>query len=344
MQDRLIIAPGTDPNQYYASGLDLHGHFITLARGNKRIVAGGGFEYPQLKAKYPAAIRFEDLGKTWPEIIKAFCKKNNVKKPLMTSTTAAGIYKRVPNAQLSNDLFPERAVKSAKEIKHIKAATKVTEKAITAVRNVLAEARVVNGRATHANKPLTSEYLKRVAAVALAEENYACPDMIISSGKQGALPHHQGSGVIREGAIVVDIFPCSNESFYYSDMTRTFVLGQTPKTFEARYAAVLAAHARSTRAIKHGAKNVEQVAKNTFTEHEMLTDTKKGTGYIHSLGHGVGLEIHEEPRLGDSLSAGNVITVEPGLYYDYGIRVEDIGRVTKTGFDNFSKLTKNPYL
>jgi Xaa-Pro aminopeptidase len=351
MTDILILAPGTNPDQYYATGLSLHGAFLALARGKQRVVCAGGFEYPQAKAKFPRAVRFEDLGKTMPQAFKAFCKQYRVSNPVVPRSVTAGawelIRKHCPGARLASRdeiVFPARARKSAAELRAIRAATKVTEAAIGAVRDELRAARIVKGKAVLRGKPLTSEHLKRVAASVLAAHNYSCPDMIISSGAQTALPHHTGSGVIREGAVIVDIFPRSHEHNYYSDMTRTFVLGTPPKHFAERFAAVLAVHKRVGKELKHGAKNVEAFVKPVFHQHGFLSDEKLGRGYIHSLGHGVGLEIHEEPRLNGALQAGNAITIEPGLYYDYGIRVEDIGVVTRTGFRNFSRLTKNPYL
>ena len=107
---------------------------------------------------------------------------------------------------------------------------------------------------------------------------------------------------------------------------------------------MLDVHRTVRKAIKHGARDVESLVKPVFHSHGFLTDEKKGTGYVHSLGHGVGLELHEGPRLTGTLTTGNVITIEPGLYYDYGIRVEDMVVVTKTGIKELTKLDKDPYL
>lgn len=341
--DKLIIAPGTDPDQYYASGLALHGTFITLVRGKKKIIGAAGFEYPQAAAKYDA-VRLEDLGKDWKAITKTFLKKYCVKQPLMANATRASIYKIIPGAKLTHTLFPERAIKRADEIAKIKLVQRASEAAILSVKEVLQKSEIVEGKAKYQGGWLTSEQLKRVAAIELAKYNCSCPDMIISSGKQTALPHHEGTGVIREGPVVIDVFPKSHESFYYSDCTRTYVLGNAPKTFDERYGAILEVHEQVRKQLKHSAKNIEKIPQEVFSERGFKTDAKKQQGYIHSLGHGVGLEIHEEPRLSGKLITGNVITIEPGLYYDYGIRVEDIGVVTKVGFTNFVKLDKNPYL
>jgi Xaa-Pro aminopeptidase len=96
--------------------------------------------------------------------------------------------------------------------------------------------------------------------------------------------------------------------------------------------------------MRHGAKEVDKQTRPLFAELGFATDVRKGTGYIHSLGHGIGLELHEGRQFSSVLHTGNVMTVEPGLYYEYGIRVEDIGAVTKNGFSNFTKISKDPYL
>ena len=143
MTDKLIIAPGTDHNQYYATKLGLHSPFITLCRGKKRFLAAGGFEYPQAAALYPTT-RFEELGKDWKSVIKAFCKKYKIKNPEIPSTTYAAFYKAIPKATLTRNMFAERAVKTTQEIKHIKEAQHATDQAILAVREVLQNSVVKN--------------------------------------------------------------------------------------------------------------------------------------------------------------------------------------------------------
>jgi Xaa-Pro aminopeptidase len=341
--DKLIIADGKDPNQYYATRLALD-TFITLVRGKKRYVAAGGFEFPQAQAKFPHAVRFSDLGKDTKSVIQGFLKKYKVHKPLMPANTQAKHFGLVRGAKLTDELFPERAIKTKTEIKFMQAAQKANEEAFAAVLAVLEQASVHKGVAHYNGMPLTSEHLKQLAAVALAKSNHSCPDMIISSGKQTALPHHRGTGVIREGPVVVDIFPQSHETRYCADCTRTYVVGQAPKTFDERYKAVLAVQQKAIKMIKHGAKDIDATTRPLFEEMGFKTDFTKGTGYIHSLGHGIGLELHEHRFMKGALKSGNVLTIEPGLYYDYGIRIEDVGVVTKSGFKNFTKLDKNPYV
>ncbi len=346
MPDKLIVASGEDADQFYATGLQLH-DFITLIRGKTIILAAGGFEYPQAAAKAKTE-RFESFGKTYAEIIQGFCKKYKVKNPQVPANTKAQywelIRKTCPGATLQKEIFPQRKQKKAHEIRALKAVQRANETAILAVRDVLAKATVRNGKAYVQGQLLTSEALKKVATLTLAQEDAACPEMIISSGSHTALPHHRGAGIIREGPVVVDIFPQSNETRYFADCTRTYVVGKPPRTLDERYDALLAVHKACKKHIRAGASNTDKLSRDILLNRGFETDFAKGRGYIHSLGHGVGLEIHESPRLNEKLQSGNVITLEPGLYYDYGIRIEDIGVVTDDGFSNFTRIEKNPLL
>jgi Xaa-Pro aminopeptidase len=149
--------------------------------------------------------------------------------------------------------------------------------------------------------------------------------------------------------IVVDIFPFGKKDRYFEDMTRTFVKGRPTKKMQEMYDLVLEAQEAALGAIKEGVtgKYVDDIVCDIFEKHGYGTPrTKSKTGYIHSTGHGVGLEIHEPPRLSQTgtktLKAGMVVTVEPGLYLPDvgGVRIEDIVVVTKTGCKNLTKYPK----
>lgn len=158
-------------------------------------------------------------------------------------------------------------------------------------------------------------------------------DVIIASGPRTSLPHAgPGARVPREGDLLLVDWGATVDG-YCSDLTRTFVIGAASDWQLELHARVLAAQRAAVEAIAEGAdaRDVDAAARSRLAEHEL--DRYFG----HSTGHGIGLEVHEEPRLStrseDVLSAGNVVTVEPGVYVPGrgGVRIEDDVLVTGSG-------------
>jgi len=172
---------------------------------------------------------------------------------------------------------------------------------------------------------------------------------IVACGKEGADPHNIGSGFIRANqSIIIDIFPRLLDSGYWGDMTRTYVKGKAPATLKKMYQTVREGQDIGLNKVADGVHGAE--IHGAILEHFELQGFKTGlkggkqTGFFHGTGHGVGLEIHESPRISvrdDILQSNQVVTVEPGLYYPNigGIRLEDMVVVQKHGCEN---LTKHP--
>jgi Xaa-Pro aminopeptidase len=234
-----------------------------------------------------------------------------------------------------------RAKKSKNEIQLMKNVQKATEKAMNFAVSLVKKASVKKGILYIDKKPLTSEFIKFSMHSLLLQYGCAAVDTIVSCGEETAIPHMTGTGPLRScEPIVIDLFPVEENSGYYADMTRTIVKGDpTPEIIEM-YTALREAKRLGIAGVKAGVSGADI--------HQLVVDFFKDTGYesnsrgfIHNLGHGVGLQIHELPTVGPSgktLISGNVITIEPGLYYPGigGVRLEDIGVVTKTGFENFT--------
>jgi len=147
----------------------------------------------------------------------------------------------------------------------------------------------------------------------------------------------------------MDIFPRNEKTLYYADFTRTVVRGKASPQLKKMYAAVRAGQDIAFRMIRHGmaAKKVHEAVQAEFTRQGFKTGLKNGRmqGFFHSTGHGLGLDVHEPPRIGpgdDILKAGEIVTVEPGLYYKGtgGVRLEDVVLVTKTGCKNLTSFPK----
>jgi Xaa-Pro aminopeptidase len=166
-------------------------------------------------------------------------------------------------------------------------------------------------------------------------------DTIVSCGKETAIPHMTGTGPLHaDEPIIIDLFPVEEASGYYADMTRTVVKGEPTDEIREMYDTLRNAKQLAISLIKPKVTGAEvyQAVVDFFAGQGYESDTR---GFVHNLGHGVGLQIHELPTVGPAgkaLVAGNVITVEPGLYYPGtgGVRLEDIGAVTARGFDNFT--------
>jgi len=234
--------------------------------------------------------------------------------------------------------FPERARKSKRELEEIKESIKKTQEAFAFIESVLAKSAIQGNRVIYNKRTLTSEWLKNEVEKLLFEKGMVCSEgMIISSGNDSAIPHHPGKGpILPHQPIVCDIFPHSKKSGYFADITRTYVKGTPSQRILAMENAVKAAQKKAIAAVRPGSRgaDIHELCAFILVKHGFHAGAK---GFIHATGHGIGLDVHEEPSLGPNsralLEESNVVTVEPGLYYPSmgGIRIEDIVLVTKTG-------------
>jgi Xaa-Pro aminopeptidase len=198
---------------------------------------------------------------------------------------------------------------------------------------------------------LTSEILKRIINTAIMAQGYVPSHTIAASGDQCVDPHNQGSGPIRANtSIIIDIFPRSQATGYFGDITRTVVRGRASERLKRAYHCVAKGQEIGFRRIRDGASayDIHFEILNYFTSEGFPTGPKDGRmqGFFHGTGHGLGLDIHEAPSFGprskNVLRAGHVVTVEPGLYYQGmgGVRLEDVVVVTKTGCRNLVHIPK----
>lgn len=234
------------------------------------------------------------------------------------------------------------SVKIEKEIAHINKAQICTETAMRQAINLIQRAEVVDGLLLDSGKVLTSERVRASIRSTLTNCGCALHDPIVSCGKDSAEPHNTGAGpLLADKSIVIDIFPKLQKEGYHADMSRTVVRGSPSKILVEMYEAVLDAQIIAINAVRSGVSG-EDI-------HNIVCDLFDDRGYrklfIHSTGHGVGLNIHEAPYIspgGEVLKAGNVITIEPGLYDPTigGIRLEDLLVVTESGYKNLTKMKK----
>ncbi len=271
---------------------------------------------------------------------------------------AAADHLRANGIDVSTDreLFDgRRRVKTGAELEGIRRAQEAAEAGMAAARDLLARARPDGEYVTVDGDALTSERLKVAIATAFVAHGATADEFIVSHGGQAAVGHHMGSGPIRPGEpVVIDLWPRDNESFCFADMTRTFVVGAIPDEVAEWHRLCKEALDRAVSEIRAGVvgKVIFEGTCEIFERAGYPTQRTKepgvplADGFFHGLGHGVGLEVHEAPGMGivgdKDLLAGDVVTVEPGLYRQGfgGCRLEDLILVTEDGAEN---LTDFPY-
>jgi Xaa-Pro aminopeptidase len=249
--------------------------------------------------------------------------------------------------------FHEREIKSPDEVKKISAALIMAEvglaEGIQALRSTKLDKK---RRLIYHGNPLTSEKLRAIIDTAIVQAGGLACNTIVAGGRQSCDPHERGHGVLHANEpIILDVFPRSQKTGYFGDITRTVVKGRATEPVRKLYGTIQRGQDVGFENIKAGAfgREVHQRVQKFFQAQGYKTGKVGGRmqGFFHGTGHGVGLDIHEFPRVGpnssDTLRAGNVVTVEPGLYYwdiGGGVRLEDTALVTSNGARNLTKFEK----
>ena len=325
---------------------------LEIDRAKKQARVHGVFSTSRLASEYK-----EKHGKTcsFMELVLYFLKKLNAQSVLVPGNFPVQYYAPLRHAGLrihykSGLFFEKRLIKDPIEIAAITRALRATEKAAHEAVRTLKRSVIRKDKLYFRGKILTSETLRRIIHRTLLEEGCAAEHTIVSCGHQSVDPHDQGSGPLHaHQPIIMDIFPRSEKTLYYADFTRTVVRGNASPELKKMYAAVKEGQNIGFKMIRHGisGKKVHETIRTKFAQLGFHTGVKDGRmqGFFHSTGHGLGLELHEPPRVGggsDVLKTGQVVTVEPGLYYKGigGVRLEDVIIVTKTGCKNLTKFPR----
>lgn len=330
----------------YASGFNAHDPFIYLAQGKDKYLIVSALELARAKHECKKGLKvlcrdeFGPVIKTG-DLLCAIAEKfaaATISVPASFPVFYADALrnKGVEIVPAEGDFMSERQIKKASEIREIERALRIAEKALLHARDIIAEAKIGKDKVLIWNgEILTSEILRAEIDLVLFKGNCEANGTIASSGVDAAQPHNSGSGPIKaEKTIVLDIFPRLKSTGYWGDLTRTFVKGKAPGTVKLAFEAVREARDTAKQYIKDAVPSNKpyNAAMKVLNKYKFPTGVKDGIhyGFFHSLGHALGLEIHEAPRMSpmnkSPLRKGNVITVEPGLYYHEwgGIRLEDI--------------------
>jgi Xaa-Pro aminopeptidase len=377
-QTLLVIgAPEHDAATYHLSGFLAPDPVIYVRVANKGYLAVSSMEYGRAKreARADEVLSFDEL-----DVMNLARELKSGGRAL--AAAAAGLLERLganhspvavppylgvvyadelrargiavtPEARLFASL---RRRKTEEEISYIERTQRAVEEACDHAVGILRKSEVAgDGALMYEGEPLTSERLRFEIDVELLRRGCAADGTIAAGGPQAADPHGRGHGPLRAGeAIIIDIFPVDKTTRYYADMTRTFVKGEPAPDLEKMYDAVLESQEAALGMIRAGVNGRDVHNKVSDILHEagyktLIHDQKPGEplqeGFIHGTGHGVGLEIHEAPRISiadEKLIPGDVVTVEPGLYDPGigGVRIEDLVVVTEDGCRNLTRFPK----
>ena len=289
------------------------------------------------------------------EIINHIFKERKIASVLVPANfpieIADGLRKKKLKVHFKPDAFFEcRQFKSSREVRNIKESLKAAEKGMATGINLIEKSTIGKDGFLYFDKiKLTSELLKAEVNSTIMSLGYLPSHTIVSCGNQCCDPHNEGSGALKaNSSIIFDIFPRSQKTGYFGDLSRTVVKGKASSRLKKAYQTVLEGQQIAYKKIKHGVdgKEVHNAINDFFKQKGFITrkGKKRMEGFFHGTGHGLGLDVHEHPRISTTsciLKTGHVVTVEPGLYYPGmgGVRIEDVVLVTKTGI---KKLTQYP--
>jgi len=363
----LIAASETNANLYYATRFLAPDPFVFVEIGGRKFLLMSDLEVD--RARFESIVDevlstsrlARDYRKrtgekaTYLGIIEDFLKRKKVRELLVPDDFPLAYADRLRKKGFrietkAEPFFEKRSIKSPTEIRAIEAALRHTEAACRTAIEVIARAQIRRGKLFYKGRVLTSEAIKQIINVSLMERDCVAQHTIIAPGIQAVDPHNQGTGPFRaHEPIVMDIFPQSVQNRYYADLSRTVVRGKASPKIKKMFAAVREGQEMAFRRIRAGADGgeIHRAIQKRFEELGFRTGEMNGRmqGFFHGTGHGVGLEIHEPPRISagkDILQAGQVVTVEPGLYYEDsgGVRLEDMVVVTRTGCRVLNRLPK----
>lgn len=366
----LFHADAADPDMLYFSRFSAFDPYLAFSYAGKKIGLSNSMEYSRMKRdsgfdevlllpeiqkaaskrfKLPAGKKPDDA-----QLVRHLAKFYGIREFRVSPRFPAGLAFQLADAGLkvspdmNGGLFPERVVKSAVEIEALRKGNDASAAGFRAVKKALSESRVRGDKLIHQGKVLTSERLRELISLAALEKDAIALHTIAAGGDQACDCHNAGSGPIRPNQlIVVDIFPRRPEDGYWGDMTRTFLKGKASDSQKKLVRTVKKAHELGISLSKPGAVGgkVQDAIQDFFTKegYKTVRDCAEPEGFFHGLGHGIGLEVHEEPFMRHGAAwkfkAGMTVTIEPGLYYRGlgGCRIEDMIHITPGGNEMISK-------
>lgn len=363
-----IAASELDSNLYYATKFIAPDSFIYMEIKGERLLVMSDLEMDRAKAQASVdrVLSYSELelkaksqgikDPTTVDIVHVVLKEFKIRRLLVPANFPFIHATRLQELGYSlkpkrDPFYEQRLVKTADEVRHIEAAQRATEEAVAAAFETVRRSTIEEGWLHLDGEILTSERIKKLINVKLMERDCVAQHTIVAGGEQACDPHNEGSGPLPAGrSIIFDVFPRSATSRYFADMSRTIVRGAPAPELKRLYQTVKDAQEEAIGKVKDGADGmkIHQGICARFDKAGFKTGVVNGRmqGYFHGTGHGVGLDIHEAPRIsrtGSLLQEGHVVTVEPGLYYPGlgAVRIEDMVLVTKDGCRNLTDFPKS---
>ncbi len=366
----LFHAEATDPDMLYFSRFQAFDPYLAFTVGGRRFAVITAGEYGRMakESAFDEILLLDDVREgaarsfklpkhQQPELhqmVLHLAELHGIPAFRVGSRFPAGLAHKLREAGMTleiaddNGLFPERQVKTAVELEALRKGNKASEAGFRIVAKTLAESKIRNSKLVHGGSVLTAERLRELINHAALDAGASALHTIAAPGDQAVDNHCVGHGPIRAGElIVVDIFPRRIEDGYWGDMTRTYLKGKASDAQRRLVRTVKKAHKLAIDMIKPGVTGgkVHDAVQAFFDKegYETIRDSSNPKGFFHALGHGVGLEIHEEPIMRAKapcrLRKGMVVTVEPGLYYHGlgGCRIEDVVHVVPGGCELISR-------
>ena len=366
-ETRLIVAASeNDPDMLYATRFFAPDAFIFLEERGKRTLVLSDLEIDRARKQaqadefvsYSALEREVQGGQRkappYEKVLLHFLRQRGVRSAVVPANFPLGFAQELGRGKIrlqpSNGLFwPEREAKTDEELKLMRRALQITEAGMARGVEVLSASKPGPGKKlSWSGKTLTSEVLRAEIDSAILRAGGLPANTIVAGGDQACDPHDRGSGPLKaDSLIILDIFPRDAKTGYFGDMTRTVVRGRANERQRELWNTVREGQELALRKMKPGVDGLElhNQVKQLFTDRGFPTEVRDGrqVGFFHGTGHGLGLEIHEFPRFQKTVfKPGQVLTVEPGLYYPGlgGARIEDVVVVTKSGTRLLSRFEK----
>jgi len=366
-QTRVIVAASDhDPDMLYATKFFVPDPFIFLEQNGKRTIVLSDLEIDRARKEARAdeivsfsRIEHEVQGSQkkappFEKVMSYFLRKRGVRSAVVPANFPLGYATELGTHKIrvraTNGLFwPERESKSEDELRQMRRALAITEKGLARAMEVLAASKPGPGKKLRwSGRTLTSEILRAEIDSAILRVGGLPANTIVAGGDQACDPHERGSGPLKANSLIIlDIFPRDARSGYYGDMTRTVVRGRASDEQRRLWETVRQGQDLALKKMKPGVDGwkLHTEVKQLFTDRGYPTEVRNGrqVGFFHGTGHGLGLEIHEFPRFQKTVfKPGQVLTVEPGLYYPGigGARLEDVVVLTKNGTRMLSRFEK----